>query len=325
MSVPIAILGDFRFDHCTANEYAIAFTELGHQVDKIQEGTSAEHHRLERAVRDREVGLVLWNSAPSLLDRMPPEWGWKFLHLCRRHEIPTVSVHLDQWLQLEREKTIETSAHFHVDAFFGSEGGVAERWEAYEVHHHWLLPAVGKRHLGLAPAVPRHRCKVAFTGSWMSYHPEHPQRREMVWFFTRTFGEDFRALPKNRKPRIVGKELASLYASVDVLIGDSLVMPGISTTSDRWPESLGRGGVLVGPHNPLYSEPDGPFYVEGIPSWEPGDFDDAKRVVDEVLEWTPEHRLAIRRRAIEMMTIGHTYTHRAAAMLETLRAEGIYG
>ena len=117
------------------------------------------------------------------------------------------------------------------------------------MNHVWSPPAVSAQEAH--PGEPRdvYRSKLGFVGSWRGYHREWPQRQQLIKWAQRTYGSRFRPWPAAGNPAIRGKDLRDLYASIDVVLGDSCLVGSPSRYwSDRIPETLGRGGFLIHPY-----------------------------------------------------------------------------
>jgi hypothetical protein len=95
----------------------------------------------------------------------------------------------------------------------------------------------------------RYHKDVGFLGSWVSYGHRDiwPWRYDLVLALNKAYQSKFRVWPRGGIP-IRGWEINALYASVKVMVGDSCLAGGIHHYwSDRVPETLGRGGLLVHP------------------------------------------------------------------------------
>ena len=322
MTGHIAIVGDYRWEHCTAQEYALAFADHGFKVHKVQEGIPRQWPSFVDDVRRGDYDFVVWNSTPSLA-RYLPGGGWDLLN--ERGDTPVISVHLDQHLGLAREADIAERPDFAVDVFFGTEGGQAARWTQLAVVHRWLLPAIGRRWLTRCPMrpVPRFAATVGFVGTQGGYHAEWPHRTELVDHLR---SRHRAALwPRPRGPRIIGTDLSRLAASVKVMVGDSLALPGIVTCSDRIPELLGRGAILVHPHIDGITGRGDPFDAveSGLATWDLGDWDQLDARIESLLNADRDEIAARRQRAHEFIAEHHTYHHRVDEILAELSRMGL--
>lgn len=327
----IAMIGNFEPTYSTENEYRHAWEAAGHQVLTFQEGDSTALDLLTHRFRmsgDARPDLVHWTRTASLAARVGDARLWEMLRMAGRHGVPVVGVHLDIWIGFEREREVATDPYFRgVDLLMTADGGNDDAWASYGVEHQWLLPAISERWLGVGTPRDEYRSKIAFTGSWQGhYHKEARHRHELVEFLQRTYGDDCAFYPKRGQHAIRGLELNDLYASVDVVVGDSAVLPGKGFyCSDRIPETLGRGGILVHPYvEGVYGhQGEGlPFWCGGAWGWEAGDWAGLEHII-EVARDSNYQRDDSRLRAVEHIRTAHTYTHRAREIIQALEDRGM--
>ena len=270
----VAIWGNTEPPHSTENEYRKAWGYAGHEVECFQEGSVDEAERLIGAIVGREVDLVQWTRTRGLSDRIGDELQWKLLTLAARAGVPVVGVHLDIWIGFEREAEVAAAPYFRCDLMLTADGGNQDAWERYGINHRWLLPAISQDNLGIGTPRDEYRSKVAFVGSWQGhYHPEAKHRHELIAFLNREFDRSCAFWPKQGQHAVRGRDLNDLYASVDVVVGDSAVLPGKDRyLSDRTPESMGRGAILLHPAVGGVNAAEGdPFHPEAI-VWPQGDW-----------------------------------------------------
>lgn len=167
--------------------------------------------------------------------------------------VPSAGFHLDRWWGLGRQDQVFREPFFRYDYLFTADGGHDPMWEELGINHHWLPPGIYHAEAINGIAHGRYLSDIAFVGSWRSYgHPEwESHRMEMLRVLRQKFGSRFRCWPQHGGIR--GKELASLYASTKIVIGDSCLAPNVYDQpierywSDRIPETTGRGGFLIHP------------------------------------------------------------------------------
>lgn len=317
----VAMVGNFRPPFSTENDLRVAFEALGVDVAMVQEDGVGEWESLPQMVVDSDIDFVMWlktwegdvDMERRVLDRI------------RKGGRMVVGYHLDRWWGLEREEQIRRHPFFtHTDLLCTADGGHDAEWAALGVRHEWFPPAVSGRWVGLAEADhARFPHPVVFTGSWRQYHPEHAWRFQMVEALRERFRRTstFGIYPVGGQ-RITGADLSVLYASADVVVGDScLVSKGGRYWSDRIPETLGRGGILV---HPLV---DGGIIESVDPlagalrPYTSGDVESLFDAVDAARAIRPENRYVARRAAVEMIANGHTYEHRMERLLGIVGAE----
>lgn len=316
----VAYLGNFRFPHTTENEYRDAFERNEHIVVPVQEGEPDKLARLCDEIRaGDQYDFVLWTRTPALAEANGTALQWRLLMECDRKSIPTIGVHLDRWWGLEREHMIREDPYFRVNLLMTADGGHDDDWRDAGVNHRWLLPGVSERWCQPGSVVKQLECDVLFVGSWKRYHAAWPHRIEMVEHLSRAYGKRFHVAPKHGEPRVTMLTLNDYYWSAKVVMGDSCLVPRtdgspmINYCSDRVPETLGRGGILLHPA------------VEGLPflhdSWELGDHGAMLTQVKRLVKMSEIERTKQREAAIEHIRAEHTYTTRVGELVDILKEE----
>lgn len=258
--------------HSTENHVKTALRNLGHEVQPV----------LERGL---DWGTVPGLAAGADLFLWTRTAGFDPADLNTQRDaletlqIPTVGFHLDRWVGLGRESDVLRSPFFTVDWLFTADGGHDDFWKKNNINHIWSPPGILSDEAQRVGRVrPDYESPVGFVGNLRRYgHPEWaPYRQTLYRFLARRYGSKF----KLWEGGIRGQDLADLYASVKVLIGDSC-LAGLSRLyhSDRVPESLGRGGFLIHPETEGLAE-----LYPGMPLYPVGDFDRLGELVDYYLE-----------------------------------------
>lgn len=299
----VAYCGNFDAPHSTETHVAKALENLGHTVVRLPE------QRMDWATLPDQVDgadLFLWTRTAGF-DPADLEGQANAL---KRISVPTVGFHLDRWVGLNREGDVFRSPFFRCDYLFTADGGHDGFWRDAGINHHWSPPGILSDE---AKRVGQYRqeyaADVGFVGNLRRYgHPEWgPYRYSLFKFLVRTYGKRF----KLWEGGIRGQDLADLYASVKVLVGDSCLAGGAKFYwSDRIPETLGRGGFLFHPE------------VEGLDEQHPnlatyplGDFDYLRRWIDYYLDHEDARlKLAVEYR--QHVLAHHTYEHRLTRLLE---------
>ena len=179
----------------------------------------------------------------------------------------------------------------------------------------WLSPAVSLGETELGVQVPQYRHRLAFVGSWQhGYHPEWTHRRELVDWLLKNYQFDIAFWPRPGQNAIRGEELRNLYASTDVIIGDSC-LAGDATHywSDRIPETVGRGGFLL---HPAVEGLEEQYTVgEHLWTWPIGDWGALKQVIESA--WaSPDAIAEVRVLGREHVRKHHTYDVRVNQIRE---------
>lgn len=311
----VSYLGNFSVPYCTEVHVAASLEAIGVEVDRIQEGQPVAD--VTSRVVDALPDLFLWTQTLSLAEQGGTnEDRHVMVSMIRDSQTPSAGFHLDRWWGLSREGQVADQAFFRLDHVFTADGGHDADWREAGVNHHWLPPGVF--HGEAIDSAPRRRyaSDIAFVGSWRHYGHEEwwPYRRELIERLSARYGARFQCWPRTRAVR--GWELNTLYASVRIVVGDScLVGTPRNYWSDRVPETIGRGGVLVHPH------------VEGIDEWHPylptwriGEWDALFSVVDDLLANDGAREL-LRKVGSEDVRENHTYRNRMQSMLGVLGLE----
>lgn len=314
----IAYIGNFRPEHSTENDVKRAAEHLSHTVLPMQEDDPHVFGNLTSAIHSGDVEFILWTrtwpATNELIDA---------LNVAKTCAIPIVGLHLDRWWGLKRESEIQTEAFFRfVDVLYTADGGHEADWIGAGVNHHWLPPAV-RHDLPAGRRRSHYAADIAFVGSWRSYHNEWPHRMEMVEHLQRKYRRQFAAFPAHPSKAIRGQDLADLYASTKVNVGDScLAGDAHRYWSDRIPETLGRGGFLL---HPWVDGLDDHFTDrEHLATWMLGDWDDLNESIGFYL-CHDETRERIAQAGREHVLAHHTYLNRVDRIVSDLRAWGMIG
>lgn len=297
------LLGNLATPHSTEQHHLQALTDLGHQVETLQEG-EATAAAVVRAAAPADV--LLWVHTHG---RQTPGGMAPAVRELRRSRTRVVSYHLDLWHGLGREALLDDPDYYVnlVDHFFTVDPALAGHVDRRgHGNGHWLPAAVCHRECWMAPA-RRRDLPVVFVGSHR-YHAEWPHRNRLLLALTQRYGGDFHAFP-NGRPQVRGAELNRLYGRSQVVVGDSLC-PGGSHEgywSDRVYETMGRGGFIVHPRVPGLED----HFTDGqhLRLYDFDDFDGLFQVIDEHLA-DPAATDLIRRAGHAEVHAHHTYLHR---------------
>lgn len=232
----------------------------------------------------------------------------------------TVSYHLDLYVGLQRAATIADDPFWRTGVVFTADGdpSTTEQLATWEIDHRWLPAACVSNEI-----VPGTPCESAWRGidlvfvgsAPQIYHREWPWRKKLLAGLEARYGRRFRVLPVGGK-RLHGLDLNDLYATVPVVIGDSLALPGHRNYwSDRFYETVGRGGYLIGPNVPGIETQ----FTSGdhLDLYEIGDPATVIELVDHALDHRDEAR-EIARAGQAHVREHHTYTDRIRTMLDSL-------
>jgi hypothetical protein len=297
----------------TETHVASALERLGHRVVRLQEN---QVDWVDCEVAGRAADLFLWQRTWDI----DPAGGHQALASLEAAGVPTVSFHLDLYIGLEREAQLADDPFWRTALVVTADGGHADEFAAYGINHRWLPPAVAEEECVVGrPNRRRYPHPVVFVGSHPYPHPGwRPYRDRLIATLQRRYRGHFRVCPDRGRP-IRGAELASLYASAAVVVGDSCLAGQVPRYwSDRTPETLGRGGFLIHPQ------------IEGMADWyrpghdfvtyPVGDFGALCDHIDRYLD-APDERANIAAQGRATVLARDTYRHRMAAVLETVESE----
>lgn len=315
----ICYLGNFRHPWCTE----VHVTRDAERVEGVEVDRVQEPHRLperhaaqwfasfeERAaLADLVIYQRTWGLGPRLTD------VWRRLEA---RGTQTASYHLDLYRGLPRESTVDGDPFWSTGVVFTADGDPATTAWCAElgIDHRWLPAAIVSDEVGEAAGAASLLTPVVFVGSAPEhYHPEWEWRRELVDGLAERYGRRFARYPVNGRA-IRGEALSHLYASATVVVGDSLALGGHRNYwSDRFYETIGRCGYLVGPslHGLDAHFTDGVHFT----GYTIGSLDEVFLHVDEALD-DPRPGRAIAREGMEHVREHHTYRHRVEEMLDSL-------
>lgn len=312
----VAYIGNFVPEHSTENHVAQAWERKGHNLIRVQEGDGVKLDLLTANVS--EYDLILWTRTGDLADKVGHAAQWALLTAARKAGVPTVAFHLDRWWGLDRQHLVWDEPFFRCEYVITADGGHQEEFATVGVNHFWLPPAVSLTECDLGKQEVRFSSPLAFVGSWRpGYHAEWTHRPQLITWLNRHYRNRVKFWPEINQPSVRGEDLRNLYASTQVVIGDScLVGNATRYWSDRIPETVGRGGFLIHP------------YVEGIEehftpgehliTWPVGDWAALQREIERALHdvaWRQE----VARRGRTHVLANHTYDVRVNDILRIVK------
>lgn len=310
-------IGNFRPPGSTENDIFDAFQRLNVEVVQIQESDWANGLI---NLPDVEVDMVMWT-------RTPPGPDHDIAEQLTPHKGKIAALHLDRWSGLRRMADIYINPYWRwIDRFYTADPQI-EHWTRLGVDAVLTPPAVSERWLIDPDPVERYSgIDIAFVGNyqrpqwnptrqeWTGYHVEHQHRFEMLDQLTVRYGNRFNVFPPPGAQRIIGQELAELYASIPIIIGDSCLVGLDPYLSDRVPETIGRGGFLMHPHTYWNG-----WYEPGVHliDWRLYDWEDMFTRIDHWLD-NPDGRQTIAAQGAAHVREHHTYTIRLRRVLEDM-------
>lgn len=308
----VCLVGNFRHPHCSEVAWADVLEDLGHRVTRLQEDEQT-WPSVEAAAATADLCWYTrtWGIRPFA------EGVAALARIAGRGSV-TVSVHLDLYWGLARQRSVAGDPFWATQHVFTADGDPtsAERFARAGIDHHWFPPAVHAPHATLGSLRDDYYGRVGFVGSSKRYHPEWRWRRRLTDGLARRYRRDYQRAGDGLTVRL--HDLSDWCASVDVIVGDSLMLPGHTRYwSDRYPELLGRAGFLIAPAPPGIDE----HWTPGVHfvAYEVGRLDQLFDLVD---EWARPDRAEQRDRiavaAREHTLAHHTYHHRIRGLLDRL-------
>lgn len=318
LRVEVCYVGNFLPSQSTETHVKQAWESEGHTVATVQEEVVSDWENL--ISNPGRYDLILWTSTGGLAEKIGTERQWRMITAAKKAGVPTVALHLDRWWGLSREAQVWERPFFRCDFVITADGGHQKEFTSVGVNHFWLPPAVSLPETELGRHRNGYDSELAFVGSWQSgYHKEWAHRPELVNWLTRKYRNRIKFWPQPGQHAIRGKDLRDLYASAQVVIGDScLVGNATSYISDRVPETIGRGGFLIHPH--VEGVTDGTHYTAGehLVTWQIGEWSALKMSIDRALA-DPGFRERVSKAGREHVIKHHTYNTRVGQILEIVK------
>lgn len=327
----IYMVGNFRAPWCSEVHWSKSLEKLGHQVtrqqeDEIKNGTI--HQGLPG--HDMFLWVRTWEGFVTQRD----------IDYARSLGIPSVNVHLDLFVGISREATLDTDPRWRTDYVFTADGDPKsqEIFEAHHINHFWLRAGVFDEGCVMFEPNddPELQGEIVFVGGGKEYaHPEWPYRRKLIEFLETNYPKQYRKY--GHPQRLVREDdLNQLYANAKIVIGDSLNV-GFNHPnywSDRIYETIGRGGFIIHPDiqglEKDFSKYD--MKVDDGMFWnkEPAPIElvtyayDNFRMLKERIDYflkNDKFREEIRKNGFERVKKDHTYMNRMKEMIDTVVAE----
>lgn len=316
----VAMLGNLAHPASTENEMVRGLLANDVAVDAYQEGAADALALLTDRVGDYEY--VFWTRTRDLAEKVGAAPQWKLGQRAAKKGVPIVGVHADLWFGLKRERELDEAYFKIVDLLCTADGGHQDEFAARGINHRWLLPAVDEQYCYLADPDEQYRSRLAFTGSWQgSYHREAQHRFDLVNWLDKHYGSDIVFYPRPDEHRVQRHDMNILVASVDVFVGDSCILPGMTHyCSDRLPTTLGRGGILFHPSIEGVTRHGEPFDVPSLVTWPMWDWSLLKGLIEATLNMPEDLRRIQRETGIEFIKERHTWTVRARELLDICKA-----
>ena len=307
----VAYISNTRYEFCTETHVGKTLIDMGHDVAYLQEDeVTLDQIRREGMKSDLVLYTRTWGLEKGALDL------WKEFESAG---VVTASLHLDLYLGLQREDTLDGDPFWQTAYVFSADGDPQSQleFERRGINHYWSPPAVFRDECVPGRFQPHFAGDVAFTGSYPYPHvTAWPYRDQVVQY---AMGRYSRFNVYGASTEVVrNAALNNLYASAKVILGDTLC-PGFTHKnyfSDRLTETLGRGGCLVFPY---VDGLNGLGFRDGehVRFYNFGDFEQLGSIIDELLDDEPQ-RERLKTQGQAFVKEHHTYHNRMQVMLDTI-------
>lgn len=301
----VVYAGDFSQPWHTESYVAREIETLGHHVDRWHGGPMGHLTDLCDGAH-----LLVLQANGGL-----PATGGSFLRAIESAGTVTASYHLDLYRGLGRGRRVDTDIMWRTQHVFTADGDpAAQAWFRSKcVNHSWLPAACATAACVSGACRDDYDYDVVFVGA-EHYHREWPWRRTLIGRLRSAYGARFRLF--DHHPPTRGLDLNDLYATARVVVGDSLMLDGSSGYwSDRYYETVGRGGFLVAPDVPGIRAHF--THGEHLCLVEPQNWEHMRSAIDYYLTHQDEAR-EIAAKGQAHVRANHTYRHRAEKMFATV-------
>lgn len=310
----IAFIGNFEAEFSTENYHKKTFEEMGHTVVPLQENKTNTRTVLIQALR---CDMLYWTHTHGWRIGSESEVR-RMLTTLKQNNIPSVGYHLDLWLGLQRERDLKSDPYWNIEHFFTVDKLMADWLNQNTKTKGYFLPAgvyEGECFLG-TPNHDKYPHEIIFTGS-KGYHKEYDYRPKLINWLSEAYVSIFAHYGGGGLPCVRGPELNNLYASTNIIIGDTLCknFDYPFYFSDRLFEVTGRGGFMIFPY--IKGLEDHFDIGKEIVTYQYNNFDELMSKIDYYLRNDSE-RESIRLAGFERTKLEHTYRHRLETILKTI-------
>lgn len=321
----IYMVGNFTAPWCSEVHWAKCLEKLGHEVTRAQENNLDRGWANQVRGHDLFLWVRTWEGHVHLSD----------IEQIRSMGVPSVNIHLDLFVGISREATLDTDPRWRTDYVFTADGDPKsqEIFEAHGINHYWLKAGVFDDACVMFEPNddPELQGDIVFVGGGKEYsHPEWPYRKQLIEFLETTYPTQYKKF--GHPQRLVREDdLNQLYANAKIVIGDSLNVGFHHPNywSDRIYETTGRGGFIIHPQiegiqdefSTLDFKTDDGWMWDAAPApvelvtYEYGNWQMLKDRIDYFLR-EEDYRKQIQKAGFERTKRDHTYTKRLDYMLD---------
>ncbi len=329
----IILVGNYKRDWATEFYLALAFESLGHEVLRVQ---GNENNVDDIFKQSHGCDYFMYSPAFLLEESFSHDGLWLIEQLKKQGTI-TISYHQDVHLFLnDRDQNVHLKNPFWAcDYVFTADGGHDNEFRKRGINHIHLSPGAPEHECYEANYICTFKSDIAFIGtcSQFYFNKQWPFRGRLLEWMKRTYPDNFRLWGPgsgNRPEAVRNQMLNSLYASVKIVIGDSMIADSANKSpslywSNRIFEAAGRGGFIIfpkvvgldsfmtsGKHYVSYDHQNGRLT----------DFSELKKIIDYYLTHDDE-REKIRKAGFLHVKNHHTYKHRMAYMIDLIENDSL--
>jgi hypothetical protein len=304
--VRLVLLGNPRLRRSWKNCIAHAARALGWQVTVLQDDAVT----IGRVITACEgADLLLWARSHHHSPIGDVESMWRAVEA---GGTATAAVHLDlYWGVPHRQQQIGRDPWWKARHVFTADGNPEHQrlFEQRGVRHHWLVPPAADRYAGRGEHRNDYATDLLFVGTCGRAHTGTGRRELLDWARHRYNGR-FRWRGRAGRDGIWGRDLADLYTSAAVVLGDSVPCPRY--WSDRVSNTLGMGGVLVHPDVDGLAEQ----YGDAVVTYPRGNMRALAGILDDLLA-DPNRREQLRQQGVRTVANRHLWRHRLPEIART--------
>lgn len=305
----ILYFGSFDKPYDTEVYVANTLESLGHSVDRKCTTKTSNQELKDLLIKDYDFVMLSkgWFPDEETAQRLLKESGKK-----------TIGWFWDLCWGTPRENLLSKHHLFKADIVFTSDGGNRD-WKKYGINHVTLRQGIYEPEAVKGNVQYKYSYDVAFVGTLVhesAFNWKH--RSDLVNFLKDYYGKRFVHLGGGDGVRNL--ELNDVYASVKVIVGDSVAAPHY--WSNRIYETLGRNGFLI---FPMVEGLDKEFtpYKHFVP-YEYFNFTSLAEKIDYFIEHKDE-REKIRSEGFKYCKENHTYTLRCKQLVDYINGTNFGG
>jgi len=298
----ILYLGNFRESWRTEVYILKALESCGVEVVRVQE----KGIEILPIIKKSNPDYFLYSKANNIRDFA------KALDYCNNNNILSVCWLYDLYWGTPRELEAKEHNRFNADLVITTDGGHDDLWKKYGRNHIVLRQGVYSKESKLGkPNKDKYPEDIVFVGHNIKWFPN---REKIMNFLEKTYGDRFAWRGKENEVR--GQELNNLFASVKIVIGDSVFSSNY--WSNRIYETLGRGGFLIHPRITGLDK-EFSYYKHFIP-YDAGNKKQLKEIIDYYLSHDKE-REQIKLAGHKYCADNYTYKIRVKQLIKIIKNE----